>query len=176
MNTKVCEVSRLHKEAMRFADESTVARLLDDREEYLRCTRLAFEKEAEAAQLMVGENIEPTRSVLHRSEHSLLPELNAPHRPHRLSQPKRAPALIGLDPDHLDEISFPSLASCREIRWDWLKLPVPETISARFSPKRSKRHSGVNLAWINPCLYNMSITWLGCFAAIGESPYIPAAR
>lgn len=71
MNTKVREVSRLHREAMRYADESTVARLLDDREEYLRCTRLAFEKEAEAAQLMVGEDIEPTRSVLHRSAATL---------------------------------------------------------------------------------------------------------
>ena len=72
MNSKVQQVSRLHKEAMRFADESTVARLLGDREEHLRFTRLAFEKEAAAAQLMVNEeDVEPTRSVLHRSAATL---------------------------------------------------------------------------------------------------------
>lgn len=57
---------------MDFADESFVARLEKDRERFLHYTRLAFEKEAAAADLMVDEeDIEPTRSVLHRSAATL---------------------------------------------------------------------------------------------------------
>ncbi len=56
---------------MKFADKSTVARLEGDREQYLHYTRLALEKEAAAADLMVVKNIEPTRSVLHRSAATL---------------------------------------------------------------------------------------------------------
>ncbi len=56
---------------MEFADESFVARLEKDRERYLHFTRLALEKEAAAAELMVDENVEPTRSVLHRSAATL---------------------------------------------------------------------------------------------------------
>ncbi len=56
---------------MEFADESFVARLEKDHERYLHFTRLALEKEAAAADLMVDEDIEPTRSVLHRSAATL---------------------------------------------------------------------------------------------------------
>ena len=56
---------------MEFADESFVARLEKDRERYLHFTRLALEKEAAAADLMTDEDIEPTRSVLHRSAATL---------------------------------------------------------------------------------------------------------
>ena len=57
---------------MEFADESFVARIEKDRERYLHFTRLALEKEAAAADLMVDEeDIEPTRSVLHRSAATL---------------------------------------------------------------------------------------------------------
>ena len=72
MNTKVREVSRLHEEAMKLADKSVVARLKGNREEYLRYTQEAYEKEAVAAQLMLDEeDVEPTRSVLHRSAATL---------------------------------------------------------------------------------------------------------
>ena len=72
MTTKARRVNQLHHEAMEFADESFVARLEKDRERYLHFTRLAFEKEAAAADLMVDEeDIEPTRSVLHRSAATL---------------------------------------------------------------------------------------------------------
>ena len=56
---------------MEFADESFVARLEKDRDQFLHFTRLAFEKEAAAADLMVEEEVEPTRSVLHRSAATL---------------------------------------------------------------------------------------------------------
>lgn len=71
MNTNVRDVSRLHEEAMRLADESSLARLLGDREKYLLFTKKAFEKEAAAAQLMKDDDVEPTRSVLHRSAATL---------------------------------------------------------------------------------------------------------
>lgn len=71
MNLKAREVNSLHRKAMKFADESFIARLEKDREQFLHLTRLAFEKEAAAADLMVDEDIEPTRSVLHRSAATL---------------------------------------------------------------------------------------------------------
>lgn len=71
MNEKARDVTQLHREAMRYFDKSRVARLEKDPEEYLRYTRLAYEKETAAADLMVDEDIEPTRSVLHRSAATL---------------------------------------------------------------------------------------------------------
>lgn len=72
MNDNVRKVTRLHREAMKFTDKSIVARLEGDRGNYLHYTRLAFEKEAAAADLMVDEiEIEPSRSVLHRSAATL---------------------------------------------------------------------------------------------------------
>ena len=56
---------------MEFSDHSFVARIEKDRETYLHFTRLALEKEAAAADLMVDEDVEPTRSVLHRSAATL---------------------------------------------------------------------------------------------------------
>ncbi len=72
MNIRAEKVTELHRKAMELADESFVARLLGNRDEYLRLTELAFEKESAAAGLMAdAEDIEPTRSVLHRSAASL---------------------------------------------------------------------------------------------------------
>lgn len=71
MNDKVQSVNRLHREAMEYTDRSFVARRYGNREEYLHYTRLAYEKEAAAAQLMKDEDVEPTRSVLHRSAATL---------------------------------------------------------------------------------------------------------
>lgn len=57
---------------MELTDQSFVARRLNQRDEYLRYTELAFEKEAAAADLLVDElDAEPTRSVLHRSAATL---------------------------------------------------------------------------------------------------------
>ncbi len=71
MTDKVRRVNGLHREAMELSDRSFVARRYGDRENYLRYTRLALEKEAAAADLMADEHIEPTRSVLHRSAATL---------------------------------------------------------------------------------------------------------
>ena len=71
MSTKVQLVTRFHKEAMEYTDESFIARGLNERAEYLRLTRIAYEKEKEAANLLFDEDVEPTRSILHRSAATL---------------------------------------------------------------------------------------------------------
>ena len=71
MSANVQLVSQLHNEAMEYTDESFIARGLNERDEYLRLTKLAYEKEAEAANLLFDEDVEPTRSILHRSAATL---------------------------------------------------------------------------------------------------------
>ena len=72
MNSKVQSVSRLHKEAMDFAGYAFLARRDGDYEKFVALSRSAYEKEAEAARLIANQqDIEPTRSVLHRSAATL---------------------------------------------------------------------------------------------------------
>ena len=71
MNDKVQSVNCLHREAMEYTDRSFVARRYGSRDKYLHFSKLAYEKEAAAADLMVDEDVEPTRSVLHRSAATL---------------------------------------------------------------------------------------------------------
>lgn len=59
----------LHETAMGFAQEAMLAQ---DRDEVLRLSRLAFEHERDAAEMLVGEiKEEPTRSILYRSAATL---------------------------------------------------------------------------------------------------------
>ncbi|MDE2949389.1 MAG: hypothetical protein OXT68_01365 [Chloroflexota bacterium] len=71
MNNKAREVKRLHRKAMEYVDEAYILQLEGEREQFLHFTRLALEKETAAADLMLDEDIEPTRSVLHRSAATL---------------------------------------------------------------------------------------------------------
>jgi len=71
MKHKAREVKRLHRKAMEYADEADILRLEGDRDQFLHFTRLALEQETAAADLMVDEDVEPTRSVLHRSAATL---------------------------------------------------------------------------------------------------------
>lgn len=71
MKHKAREVKRLHRQAMEYADEADILLLERNRDQFLHYTRLALEKEAAAADLMVNEDVEPTRSVLHRSAATL---------------------------------------------------------------------------------------------------------
>ena len=71
MNHKAREVKRLHRKAMEYADEADILLLESNRDQFLHFTRLALESEAAAADLMVEEDVEPTRSVLHRSAATL---------------------------------------------------------------------------------------------------------
>ena len=71
MTSKVRLVSQLHREAMEFTDESFIARGLDEYDDFIKFTKLAYAKEREAADLLADEDVEPTRSILHRSAATL---------------------------------------------------------------------------------------------------------
>ncbi len=98
MNHKAREVKRLHRKSMEYADEAYIAQLEGDREQYLHYTRLALEKEVAAADLMVDEDIEPTRSVLHRSAATLAWRCQEYDRAKRLAYR----ALAGNPPSDID--------------------------------------------------------------------------
>jgi hypothetical protein len=62
------EVENLHKEAMELVDQAVLARHAGDVEAILEFSRAAFAKERAAADLMANQfDLEPTRSILHRS-------------------------------------------------------------------------------------------------------------
>ena len=62
------EISNIHKEAMELADQSLIARLQGDNQRADKLIREAYEKERIAASFTSeSPELEPTRSVLHRS-------------------------------------------------------------------------------------------------------------
>ncbi|MEW6531365.1 MAG: hypothetical protein AB1473_11035 [Thermodesulfobacteriota bacterium] len=61
-------VKQIHRHAMEFADQAFIAKLQGDLGKAVELTRKAFELECKAAQLVTNDlDLEPTRSVLHRS-------------------------------------------------------------------------------------------------------------
>ena len=64
-------ILNLHDEAMENADHAFFARRDGNHEAFLRYSRIAYEKEKEAALLIESQESEPTRSVLHRSAAAL---------------------------------------------------------------------------------------------------------
>ncbi len=99
MLLKVQTVSRLHKEAMDYTDRSFTARRLNDRNGFLYFSKLAYEKEKEAAQLLKDEDIEPTRSILYRSAATLAFRCEMHQEAKRLIYK----ALAGNPPDDIEE-------------------------------------------------------------------------
>jgi hypothetical protein len=66
--SKMKDVETLHREAMELVDRAVVVRQRGDVSAILGLARAAFEKERAAADLVATQfNLEPTRSVLHRS-------------------------------------------------------------------------------------------------------------
>src|SRR6266567_2641871 len=71
------EVTELHREAMSLADRALVARLSGDTVGASALLREAYRHEREAAERVSSQQeLEPTRSVLHRSAASLALECN----------------------------------------------------------------------------------------------------
>lgn len=94
------DVSELHRLAMDLADRAADARRFGDDEAFLRYTREAFEKESEAASLVAARlDLEPTRSVLHRSAASLALECSEIRRAEQLI----STALSGDPPEEVAE-------------------------------------------------------------------------
>ncbi len=71
MKSKGELILNLHEEAMEYADNAYFARKDGDQEAFLKYSRIAFEKEKQAALSIESEESEPTRSVLHRSAATL---------------------------------------------------------------------------------------------------------
>src|SRR5688572_32029285 len=69
--THTQQVKEIHDRAMELADRAFMAKWQGDTAAALPYFEQAYELEAQAAHLMVDTNIEPSRSVLHRSAASL---------------------------------------------------------------------------------------------------------
>jgi len=96
------EVEDLHRKAMEVADLADLARLRGDMDTHGARIREAFELERRAANLLAGSDLEPSRSVLHRSAASLALEC----REHREAERLIAAGLGGSPPEEvLDELS-----------------------------------------------------------------------
>jgi len=94
------ETTRLHREAMTLADKAGIERRNGHPNRSLELTRMAFELERDAAHGTEGRSeLEPTRSVLHRSAASLALECGECRQAERLI----ARALAGNPPDEIAE-------------------------------------------------------------------------
>ncbi|HAX88000.1 MAG TPA: hypothetical protein DCY91_17470 [Cyanobacteria bacterium UBA11370] len=96
------DVETLHREAMELVDQAVLARQRGDAEAILEFKRAAFAKERTAADLIANQlDLEPTRSVLHRSAAVLALECGELREAERLI----GRALAGNPPDDIaDEL------------------------------------------------------------------------
>ena len=96
------DVETLHREAMELVDQAVLARQRGDAEAALALSKTAFTKERAAADLVANQfDLEPTRSVLHRSAAVLAIECNQLRDAERLI----GRALSGNPPDDIaDEL------------------------------------------------------------------------
>jgi len=79
------DVETLHREAMELVDQTVLARHSGDRTKALELARAAFNKEKAAAEVVAYQfELEPTRSVLHRSAAALAIECNELRHAERL--------------------------------------------------------------------------------------------
>ncbi|MEM9153112.1 MAG: hypothetical protein AAGB19_22035 [Cyanobacteria bacterium P01_F01_bin.3] len=79
------DIETLHREAMELVDQIVLARHSGDRTKALELVRAAFEKEKAAAEVVAYQfELEPTRSVLHRSAAALAIECNELRHAERL--------------------------------------------------------------------------------------------
>lgn len=101
MKSKAQLILSLHDEAMEYADDAFFARRAGDDEGFVKFSRLAYEKEAEAARMIASKESEPTRSVLHRSAATLALDCGEYREAERLI----AAALAGNPPNKIaDEL------------------------------------------------------------------------
>lgn len=89
-----------HHAAMQLVDKALLAKRQGDQALYLQSIRDAYALEKEAAQLVATEyDLEPTRSVLHRSAASMALQCGEVREAERLI----AAALAGFPPDEIAE-------------------------------------------------------------------------
>ena len=94
------DITQLHRKAMDFADQAAAARRRGSHDRALELTRQAFELERDAAREIEDQlDLEPTRSVLHRSAASLALECREVREAERLI----GRAISGSPPDEIAE-------------------------------------------------------------------------
>jgi hypothetical protein len=91
-------INKLHRDAMDIADRALAARRQGNLADFRELSRQAYIKEAETANLIAQTDIEPTRSVLHRSAATLAVDCGKMREAEKLI----ATALVG---NPLDEIT-----------------------------------------------------------------------
>lgn len=95
------DAAEFHRRAMHAAEVAVLARVRGNSAEHAARMREAFDLERHAASLVAGSNLEPTRSVLHRSAASLALEC----REYREAERLIAVGLTGAPPNEvLDEL------------------------------------------------------------------------
>jgi hypothetical protein len=90
-------INRLHRDAMKLADRALEAKRAENFAEFLDLSQQAYKKEAKAAHLVANSDIEPTRSVLHRSAATLALDCGEIREAEKLI----ATALAGNPPDEI---------------------------------------------------------------------------
>jgi hypothetical protein len=91
-------VETLHQEAMELVDQAVLARQRGEATQVAKLSRAAFQKESAAANLVANQlELEPTRSILHRSAAVLALECNELREAERLI----GRALAGNPPDDI---------------------------------------------------------------------------
>jgi hypothetical protein len=96
MNT-ISRLDDFHNQSMELADEALIARRAGDTARAEQLTRQALDFEASAANIIAATDIEPTRSVLHRSAATLAFELGE----YRTAERLIAAALTGEPPPEI---------------------------------------------------------------------------
>lgn len=113
------KVNEMHDQAMELADRALIARRAGDGEKSALLSRQALDYEVAAANLVAYTNIEPTRSVLHRSAATLALECGET----RLAERLVATALTGEPPDEIaDELRLLLM----EIIGHIMEPPIPD--------------------------------------------------
>ena len=90
-------INQLHRDAIDLADNALDARRQGNLADFKELSRQAYIKEVEAASLVAQTDIEPTRSVLHRSAATLAVDCGEIREAEKLI----ATALAGNPPDEI---------------------------------------------------------------------------
>lgn len=126
-------VSKLHKKAMQFAERASLARIRGDAEAAVQLFRNALEQERAAAELLGDKyEIEPTRSVLHRSAAALAIECNEIHEARLLIDR----AFQGFPPEEI-QIELRQLQERVYSKERSIELSVPPKLEPTFPRKFS---------------------------------------
>ncbi len=119
-------INELHNHAMQHASQAFLARQREDYQTALSCFQAAFEYESQAAALVAETNIEPTRSVLHRSAATLALDCGKVQESERLIAIDKSHFPAPLLKPAIPKITFDRLSVFGDgFRWPMPSWPIP---------------------------------------------------